>query len=400
MRMAYNGESQTGTPTLRPTTKTLEWIDRLVAFDTTSRNSNLELIEEVRGYLNSLGVKSELTYDESGKKANLWATIGADDVPGVVLSGHTDVVPVDGQDWDSDPYQVEERDERLYGRGTADMKSYVSACLALAPQIVERNLNTPVHFALSYDEEVGCIGVRGLLAELERRPVKPRACIIGEPTDMRVVHAHKGKLSQRCCVTGLESHSGLAHRGVNAVEAAAETIAFLKQLARRFRDSGPFDDGFDPPYTTVHTGTIRGGTALNIVPKACTFEFEFRCLPDEDPQALADEVRAYAERSLLPEMHAVTPDAGFRWETLSEFPGLSTDPDAEVVKFVQRHVGEQHASKVSFGTEGGLFQAAGIPAVVCGPGSIAQAHRPNEFIALEQISRCEAFLRAVLDDLT
>jgi len=316
------------------------------------------------------------------------------------LSGHTDVVPVDGQDWDTDPYQVEQRNGKLYGRGTADMKGYLAACLALAPEIVHRNLETPVHFSLSYDEEVGCIGVRGLIAELEQRSVKPKACIIGEPTSMEVVNAHKGKLSQCCCVTGLESHSGLAHRGVNAVEAAAEAIAYLKSMARRFRDFGPFDNGFDPPYTTVHTGVIEGGTALNIVPRECQFQFEFRCLPGQDPEELAQELRNYVERELLPEMRTVSPDVGFKWHEMSAFPGLSIDADDELVRLTQRLIGSNTTSKVSFGTEGGLFQQAGIPSVVCGPGSIRQAHRPNEYVELEQIARCEAFLNALLDDLS
>ena len=385
---------------MQATTNTLEWIERLVGFDTTSRNSNLALIEEVRGYLSSLGIDSSLTYDRTRTKANLWATIGASDLPGVVLSGHTDVVPVDGQDWATDPYRVEQRDGKLFGRGTADMKSFLAACLALTPEIVSRNFETPVHFSLSYDEEVGCIGVRGLIAELEQRPVKPKACLIGEPTSMEVVNAHKGKLSQRCCVTGLESHSGLAHRGVNAVEAAAEAIAYLKTMARRFRDSGPFDAGFDPPYTTVHTGVIEGGTALNIVPRECQFQFEFRCLPGQDPEELTQELRAYVERELLPEMRAVSSDAGFAWQEMSAFPGLSIDVDDELVRLTQRLVGSNTTSKVSFGTEGGLFQQAGIPSVVCGPGSIRQAHRPNEYIELEQIARCEAFLIALLDDLS
>ncbi len=385
---------------MQATTKTLEWIERLVGFDTTSRNSNLALIEEVRGYLSSFGIDSSLSYDRTRTKANLWATIGASDLPGVVLSGHTDVVPVDGQDWETDPYRVEQLDGKLFGRGTADMKGYLAACLALAPEIARRNLETPVHFSLSYDEEVGCIGVRGLIAELEQRPVKPKACLIGEPTSMEVVNAHKGKLSQRCCVTGLESHSGLAHRGVNAVEAAAEAIAYLKTMARRFRDSGPFDDGFDPPYTTVHTGVIEGGTALNIVPRECQFQFEFRCLPGQDPEELAQELRAYVKRELLPEMRAVSRDAGFEWQEMSAFPGLSIDVDDELVRLTQRLAGSNTTGKVSFGTEGGLFQQAGIPSVVCGPGSIRQAHRPNEYIELEQIARCEAFLIALLDDLS
>ncbi len=382
-----------------PKAETIELIKKLVSFDTTSRNSNLELIEFVRGELDRLGVTSELVYDRERRKANLFATLGPADRGGIVLSGHTDVVPVDGQSWDTDPYAVVEREGRLYGRGTSDMKSFIAVSLAYAPQIIARNLETPVHFSFSYDEEVGCVGVRGLLDELARRPVKPTGCIVGEPTRMEVVRAHKGKLSARCCVHGLECHSGLAHRGVNAVEAAAETVAFLKAMARRFRDQGPYDGEYDPPYTTVHTGVMRGGTALNIVPKECSFEFEFRYLPEQDPQALLAEVRAFTERRLLPEMQAVSPQAGFEWEELSGIPGLSGDAQTVVVGLAQHLTGSRESGKVSFGTEAGLFEQAGIPAVVCGPGSIAQAHKPNEFIDREQIARCEAFVEALLDRL-
>ncbi len=382
-----------------PKAETIELIKKLVSFDTTSRNSNLELIEFVRGELDRLGVTSELVYDRERRKANLFATLGPADRGGIVLSGHTDVVPVDGQSWDTDPYAVVEREGRLYGRGTSDMKSFVAVSLAYAPQIIARNLETPVHFSFSYDEEVGCVGVRGLLDELARRPVKPTGCIVGEPTQMKVIRAHKGKLSARCSVHGLECHSGLAHRGVNAVEAAAETVAFLKAMARRFRDQGPYDGEYDPPYTTVHTGVMRGGTALNIVPKECSFEFEFRYLPEQDPQALLAEVRAFTERRLLPEMRAVSPQAGFEWEELSGIPGLSGDARTAVVGLAQHLTGSRESGKVSFGTEAGLFELAGIPAVVCGPGSIAQAHKPNEFIDREQIARCEAFVEALLDRL-
>jgi acetylornithine deacetylase len=242
-------------------------IERLVGFDTTSRGSNLALIDFVRDYLDGLGIASELVHSEDGRKANLYATLGPDDRGGVLLSGHTDVVPVDGQEWRSEPFAVVEKDAKLYGRGTSDMKSFIAVVLALAPEFLERGLKTPLHFAFSYDEEVGCLGVRRLLAELEKRPVKPRLCIIGEPTLMRPVTGHKGKRSFRCHVHGFECHSALAHTGVNAVEAAAEMVAHLKGLARGRRDNGPFDPDYSPPYTTIHTGTIRGGTALNIVPK-------------------------------------------------------------------------------------------------------------------------------------
>lgn len=379
---------------MQPSSRTLELVERLVGFDTTSRNSNLELIEFIRGYLDELGIASELVHGADGTKANLYATLGPTDRPGYALSGHTDVVPVDGQPWASDPFQLVNRDQRLYGRGTSDMKSFIAACLALAPEFLARDIETPLHFAFSYDEEVGCIGVRGLLERLASREIKPKGCIVGEPTEMKVVRAHKGKLSYRCHVHGREAHSSLIDQGVNAVEAAAEAIAYLKSMQRRFRDNGPFDGELSPPYTTVHTGVVHGGTALNIVPLACHFDFEFRHLPEDDPAALLAELERHIDTTLLPEMHAVDPQTGFRFEALSRIAGLSIDEDSELVQLVKALTGANSTGKVAFGTEAGLFQEmAGIPTLVCGPGSIEQAHKPDEWIALEQIAQCEGFLR-------
>ena len=372
-------------------------IDRLVAFDTTSRESNLALIHFVRDYLADLGVASLLVHDEEGGKANLYATLGPDAQPGIMLSGHTDVVPVDGQDWETDPFEVTERNGRLYGRGTSDMKSFIAVALAHAPEFLRRGLETPIHLALSYDEEVGCIGVRRLIAQFPELPARPAVCIIGEPTDMKVVTAHKGKRSLRCRVRGLECHSALAPRGVNAIELAAELVARLRAIARRYRDHGPHDPGFDPPHSTVHTGLIHGGTALNIVPKDCWFDFELRFLPDDDPEAAIDEVVAYADQTLLPEMRALSSNTGFEWEELSSFAGLNTPEDAPVVALVKALTGANATHKVAFGTEAGLFSDAGVPTVVCGPGSIDQAHKPNEFIAAEQITLCEAFMDRLME---
>lgn len=373
-----------------------DMIERLISFDTVSRESNLGLIHFVRDYLAALGVEARLTHDEEGRKANLYATLGPDDRSGVMLSGHTDVVPVDGQDWESDPWTVCERDGRLYGRGTADMKSFIAIALAMALEFLERGLETPIHFAFSFDEEVGCLGVRRLIADRASVPVRPRVCIVGEPTEMKVVAAHKGKHSYVGHVSGHECHSSMVHQGANAVEAAAELVAHLKQLARRKRDEGPFDDGYDPPYTSVHTGTIHGGTALNIVPKDCTFEFEWRYLPDDDPDALFGELSGLADR-LREEMRAVAPAADIRFVLRSDIPGLNADPSGEAVALAQALSGGNTVGKVSFGTEAGLFQQADIPTVICGPGSILQAHKPDEFIALEQIALCEAFMLRLMD---
>ena len=381
----------------RPTSASLDMIHRLVAFDTTSRDSNLELIDFVRAYLAGQGIDCELFHDETGRKANLFATIGPADRPGLVLSGHTDVVPIDGQEWDTDPFAVVERDGRLHGRGTCDMKSFVAVALAMVPRIKEAVRATPVHLAFSYDEEVGCLGVRRMLEGLSRRPVRPYACIVGEPTEMKVIRAHKGKLSIRAHVRGFECHSSLAPRGVNAIQYAAEFIARLNRMGRRLAADGPFDDEFDIPFTTVHTGVIQGGTALNIVPKDCSFEFEFRHLPAHDPRALFAEAERFARDELEPQMHAVQADTGFRFEERSSFPGLATDEGAEITALCKAATGANGTSKVAFGTEAGLFEASGIPTIVCGPGSIDQAHKPNEFIALDQVAQCEAFLDRILE---
>ncbi|HYM01392.1 MAG TPA: acetylornithine deacetylase [Stellaceae bacterium] len=383
----------------RTSISTVDMVGRLIGFDTTSRESNLALIDFAREYLDDWGVASELVYDADRRKANLYATIGPDDRGGIMLSGHTDVVPVDDQPWDTDPFAMVEKDGRLYGRGTCDMKSFVAVALALVPEFKTRALKTPVHFALSYDEEVGCIGVRGLIAELAKRPIRPRACIVGEPTQMQPVIAHKGKKSMRCHVHGLEAHSALTHEGVNAVEMAAEIVSYLRDMARRKREQGPFDHDFAPPYTTIHTGVISGGTALNIVPRDCAFDFEFRNLPDDDPEALFAEVRRYAETTLLPEMHRVSLETGIVFEESNSTVGLAISADDEVVRLAQSLSGANSVGKVSYATEAGLFQSADIPTVICGPGSMEQGHKPNEFITIDQVRQCEAFMRRLMDRL-
>jgi len=290
-----------------------------------------------------------------------------------------------------------EKDGRLYGRGASDMKGFIACVLALVPEFMERGLKTPLHLAFSYDEEVGCIGVGRLISDLRRAGIRPRSCIVGEPTEMRPVIAHKGKKGYRCTVRGLAGHSAYAPHGVNAVEYAAEAIAFLKNLARRHRDHGPYDRGFDVAHTTVHSGVIRGGTALNVIPHECTFDFEFRHLPGDDPDRLLHELNDYVRTRLEPEMRAVHAAAGFVIEPLSEIPVLDTGPEAEVVALAQELSGSSEIGKVSFGTEGSQFHHAGIPTVVCGPGSIAQAHKPNEYVELDQIARCEVLLRRLMD---
>jgi acetylornithine deacetylase len=378
--------------------KSIEFIEKLISFDTTSRESNLELIAFIQDYLNGLGIDSQLVHNEEGTKANLYATLGDKHISGVMLSGHTDVVPIDGQEWDTNPFNVTQKGSRLYGRGTSDMKSFIAITLAQLPKFQARSLKIPIHLAFSYDEEVGCIGVRRLIEALNGMPVKPAMCIIGEPTSMQVITGHKGKRSYRVHVRGLEAHSSLAPHGVNAIEYASRLIAFLSDLASHIADKGPHDELYDVTHTTVHTGTVHGGTQLNIVPKDCVFEYEFRYVGLQDPQALEDEIRAFARDELETRMHATSSDTGITIDLVNDMPGLEMDVDAEVVTFVKALAGRNDHAKVAFGTEAGLFhQRANIPTVVCGPGSIDQAHKPNEFIEMEQIDACEAFLGRLMD---
>ena len=375
-------------------------IRKLVDFPTVSRDSNLELIDFVREYLKPFDADVRLTFDDDKRKANLFATLGPRQDGGIVLSGHTDVVPVQGQAWDSDPFTLVERDGKLFGRGTSDMKSFIAVVLTLRPEFVERGLKSPLHLAFSYDEEVGCIGVGRMIADLTAAGIKPQSCVVGEPTMMKPVIAHKGKKSYRATVRGLASHSAYAPNGVNAVEAAAEAVAYLKRMARRHRDSGPYDRAFDVAHTTVHTGVFYGGTALNIVPHECTFDFEFRYLPGDDPEKLFDEFKTYVSNTLEPEMRAVFKDAGFDIQLMSQIPALDNSAETEVVALAQALSGNTDIGKVSYGTEGSQFQLAGIPTVICGPGSIEQAHKPNEYVSLEQIAHSEKFLRGLMTRLS
>ena len=385
-------------PTVRPETLTL--IERLIAFDTTSRGSNLGLIEWARDYLKGYGIASRLTYDASGAKANLFATLHKGDKPGIVLSGHTDVVPVDGQNWASDPFKATTLGDKLYGRGACDMKSYLAVALAMVPRFAAADLKAPIHLALSYDEEVGCIGVRGLLADLARNDIRPAGVIIGEPTSMQPVIAHKGKRTYRCCVHGKEAHSALTPQGVNAIEYAARIITYIRHMAERLQACEARDYGFDVPFTTLQTGVISGGTASNIVPRECIFQFEFRYLPGADPDAIEREIKNYAEQVILPEMQRTDPGTGISIDTKADIPGLNTDKEDEVTYLAQALSRNRSTAKVAYATEGGLFQQAGIPAIICGPGSIEQAHKPDEYITLDQVALCESFMERLLEQMT
>lgn len=371
---------------------------QLVRFDTTSRESNLALIDFVRTYLQGHGVACELVFNEHKNKANLLATIGPADVPGIVLSGHTDGVPVDGQRWSVAPFDLTEQDGKLYGRGTADMKGYIACVLSCVPALVRASLRMPVHIALSYDEEVGCLGVRSLIERFCAQPVKPLLCVIGEPTELKPVLGHKGKLAMRCDVQGEACHSAYAPSGVNAIEHAAELIGELGRIGQRLRARQ--DPRFDPPFSTVQTGMINGGKALNIVPADCRFDFEVRALPCMDPGEVAQELQAYAQQQVLPHMQAVSAQSSIRFTELSAYPGLVTDERSQAAQLIATFCGSRDFGTVAFGTEGGLFDAVGIPTVVCGPGSMDQGHKPDEFVSLEQLDGCDAMLQRLLGFIT
>ena len=374
---------------------TVEILGNLVGFDTTSRGSNLALIEWVRDYLDWHGVSSRLVADDAGSKANLYATIGPEDVGGVMLSGHTDCVPVDGQDWSSDPFELTERDGRFHARGAADMKGFIAVALAAVPELKARALRRPVHLAFSYDEELGMLGAQRLVAHLRDMPVRPQCCVVGEPTGMEVVVAHKGKLAMTCEVTGLEAHSALTHKGVNAIEVAAEIISQLRRIGARLRAQGPFDAAFDPAWTTVHTGTIEGGIAQNVVPKTCRFGFEFRNLPGVNADDLLAELQRFADLELLPAMRAVHPQSSIVWTPLTRYPSLGGADETPFFRSMRGLCGcvvRGGGGKVSFGTEGGLFHDMGIATVVCGPGFIDQAHTPDEYVHRDQLDLCEQFI--------
>ncbi len=374
--------------------RSLELAQALVGLDTVSAHSNLPLIHLVRDELARLGVKSRLTFNADKTKANLFATLGEGKPAGVILSGHTDTVPWDGQDWTDDPLSARVKDGRLYGRGSADMKSFIAIALANAGRFLESDAPFAVHFAFSYDEEVGCFGVRDLIADMRDAGVDPLACVIGEPTSMVPAIAHKGVYRYRCCVRGKEAHSSLTPQSVNAIEMAARLVGKLRDMAEGFERDEPRYEGFDVPFSTASVGQFHGGIADNVVPRDAEFRYEFRDLPTADAQAMQDELLAHA-RALEPGMKRVAADAGFRFETICEIPSFLGSAQDPITRLAQRLSGEQRTTQVAFGTEAGLFKNAGIPTVVCGPGSIEQAHQPDEYVSLEQLARCEAFMRGL-----
>ena len=369
---------------------TIEMLARLVAFDTTSRNANLPLIAFVETYLTQHGVP-HLRIDYAEGKTNLYATIGPDVEGGIVLSGHTDVVPVDGQHWSSDPFTLTQRDSKLYGRGSADMKGFIAAALALVPKFKSMKLKTPIHLALSCDEEVGCKGVRPLVAHLRDHLKRPRAVFVGEPTMMQVVNGHKSAVTFNTEVKGHEAHSSLTHQGVNAIMVAAEVIGEINTLRQELIADGDSSGRFDPPYSTIHVGTINGGTAKNIIPRDCNFQWETRLLPSADPAFVPRRIEALRLR-LVPAMKVVAQDVGIITTSTNEVPGLAPENNSIAEQLALQATGGNATHAVSYCTEAGLFQQIGLAAIICGPGDIAQAHKPDEFVSIEQLKLCEHYL--------
>ena len=378
--------------TLTPT----ELLARLVAFDTTSHKSNLGLVDFVEDYLRTCGVAAMRVTNADGDKANLFATIGPVGLRGVALSGHTDVVPVDGQAWDSDPFTLRADGGRLYARGAADMKGFLACVLAAVPDFKRRDLAVPIHLAFSYDEEIGCVGVRPMIAEFGRVLVTPRLVIVGEPTSMQVVDAHKGPVRWQVDVSGRAAHSSMSHLGVNAVAYAARLIGELERIEAELKLDAR-NERFTPPYASLQVTRIDGGTASNIIPASCRFGFEIRATPGLDPEVIERRLKRFAEQECLPEMRRVAEEAAISITRGNSVPTFAADANSEVVTLAMRLAGQNATHAVSYATEAGLFQDAGAPAVVCGPGDIAQAHTANEWIAESQIDACMAFLGRLAD---
>lgn len=378
---------------------TPEILARLIAFDTVSRNPNMDLMDYVRGLLAEVGVTATLIPNAEGTKANLLATIGPEGGGGVMLSGHTDVVPVDGQDWTRPAFELTEDQGRYYGRGTTDMKGFVACALAAGLKASKRNLAAPLHLAFSYDEEIGCQGVRSMIDLLRDVPVRPAMCIVGEPTSLSVATGHKGKVALKARCVGREGHSALAPLAMNALHLGCDLVQALRDVQDALRETGAHDGDYDVPYTTVHAARLIGGGALNIVPNLCELDFEIRNVAQDDPEAILADIRKRAD-AIVAAVRDHAPEAAIEFAVNFSYPGLNTSGTAEVVRFVQSLTGANATNKVAFGTEGGLFSTElDIPTVVCGPGSMMQGHKPDEYVEVEQIRRCDAMLDSLLDRL-
>lgn len=376
-----------------------EWLTRLVAYDTTSRNSNLELITFIQNYLYEQNIPVKISYDNEKRKANLFATMadrngGMDG--GLILSGHTDVVPVDGQEWNTNPFQVQEKDGRLYGRGTTDMKGFIAVVLALIPEWKQMKLAKPLHFAFSYDEEVGCHGAKRMIEDFNQEGIKPQACIVGEPTQLRPVIAHKGINLYRCEFQGKAMHSSLTSQGCNAIDYAAELIVFIRQLADKLKNSKPHDTDFDIPFTSVSTNLIKGGNALNTIPGSCEFYFEFRNLPKINPHLIIDPIQDFIKTLLLPKMRAEYDDAKIELTAIASVPGFEADKEDSLLDLLRKITDENQILKVGYATEAGLFQQAQIQTILWGPGAVNQAHGANEYLEISQLQNCETLLKQIV----
>lgn len=374
---------------------TQEWLNHLISFDTTSRNSNLALISTVESWCQEQQLKAYVLPDETKTKANLLATIPAVDGStqgGLVLTGHTDVVPVDGQTWATDPFQATALGDKVFGRGTADMKGFIAVMLALTPKFKAMKLAKPIHFSLTYDEEVGCLGAPFVVDFMRNSGLAPEACIVGEPTNMKPVIGYKGRLMYHCQFKGLAAHSSLANQGCNAIEFASRLICYIREMADGIKKQGPFDSDFDVPYTTVTVNIISGGAATNIIPANCDFYLEVRYLPDFSKERFSSQIENYIAQELLPEMQETHPAAAVLFELDSNAPGFNTTMESPIVGLVQAITGGHELTKVSYSTEAGIFHRGGIPSIICGPGSIEQAHKPNEFVTQEQLRLCETAL--------
>jgi acetylornithine deacetylase len=369
---------------------------RLVAFDTTSHKSNMPIVRFVEGYLRRHGVDCTLVPTPDGEKGSLFATIGPAGVGGIALSGHTDVVPVDGQAWSTDPFTLIERDGRLYGRGACDMKGYLACVLAMVPEFKARKLATPIHIAFSYDEEVGCTGVRPMIAGLGASLPRPRMVLVGEPTSMTVVDAHKGPMRWSVQLTGRAAHSSMPHLGVNTITYAGHLLGELARIEAELEEASR-DDRFDPPYTTLQVTQMVAGNASNIVPASCWFGWEIRRLPGFDGTALDARFRRFAEECCLAPMRQAAPEAAIAIEIVNEVPAFAAHPASEAVPLALKLAQQNDTFAVCYATEASLFQAAGAPAVVCGPGNIAQAHTPDEYLEVAELEKCLAFLGRLAD---
>jgi len=371
---------------------TTELLKKLIAFQTVSSQSNLELIDFIQDYLSSFGIAAARVQNSEKTKSNLYATIGPKNIRGVMLSGHTDVVPVEGQNWSKDPFDMWEDNDALFGRGTADMKGFIACVLAAIPALVSRPLKQPLHLAFSYDEEVGCLGVRDMIAVFAKHKLRPSLCIIGEPTMMEVATCHKGKCAYRVICAGKEIHSGYAPMGLNAIHLATELIADIRHIQSELQTKSGHNDKYDIPYSTLHVGIINGGTALNIVPNMCTFDFELRNLSSDNQRKIIQTIKDKAD-TITRRYKTDFPDCDISFEKLADYPGLDTPAEAEAVTFVKSLAQTNNHGAINFGTEGGLFQEAlDIPVIICGPGSIKVAHKPDEYIQRAQLKVCDEFM--------